>query len=82
MARKLNPVPAAPVPTRTFSVAAIDAEAGRRRNNKKRDEKARAKSFVLAGMSADQMAAVKGGEVIEVAFKSGRVETVGLKAAA
>lgn len=69
------------IPTRTFTAKALDAELGRRRNNKTREKRARAKSFVLAGMGGGQIAAVKAGEIVQVEFKSGRVEHVGLKAA-
>lgn len=72
-------------PTRTFTAAALDAELGRRRKNKVRvakgEEKKRAASFVLPSLSADDMTAIKAGEVIRVEFHSGRVEHVGLKTA-
>ncbi len=65
--------------TRTFAPAALDAEIGRRRNNKTRDIKVRAKSFVLPALSTSDIAAIKNGDVVEITFKSGRVEHVGLK---
>lgn len=65
--------------TRTFTVLALDAEIGRRKNNNKRDVKARAKSFVLPKLSAADIASIKDGNVVTVTFNSGRVERVGLK---
>lgn len=74
--------PKIPVPTRTFTAAALDAELGRRRNNKHREKKVTARSFVLPKLSKATVAAIKDGEIVTVNFASGRVETVGLKAAA
>lgn len=66
-------------PTRTFTARALDAEVGRRRNNKTRDEKVRSKSFVLPALSKVDIEAIKAGGTVEVSFKSGRSEIVGLK---
>lgn len=67
------------VATRTFTAAALDAELGRRKNNKTRTEKVRAKSFVLPALSKAQMDEIKAGAIVTITFKSGRVELVGLK---
>lgn len=66
-------------PTRTFTALALDAELGRRRNNKTRDEKVRAKGYVLPALSREDIANLKNGELVKVEFKSGRTEIVGLK---
>lgn len=66
-------------PTKTFTAAALTAELGRRRNNKSRDVKVRAKSYIFPALSKADIAAIQAGEVVTVSFKSGRVEHVGLK---
>ncbi len=66
-------------PTRTITATALRAEQGRRRNNKTRDIKVKAKSFILPALSGDQINAILVGEVVTVMFKSERVEHVGLK---
>ena len=70
-------------PTRTFTAIALDAELGRRANNKKRKAKGEAtvrpKSFVFPKLSKADIAAVKEGAVVKVEFGTGRVEFVGLK---
>lgn len=65
--------------TKTYTAAALDAELGRRRNNKRRDTKVRAKSYVLPKLDSADIDAIKAGEIVKVEFKSGRVEYVGLK---
>lgn len=65
--------------TKTFTARALDAEVGRRRNNRQREVQVRARSFVLPNLSAADIASVKDGNVVTVSFKSGRVERVGLK---
>lgn len=72
-------LPATVTATKTFTAAALTAELGRRKNNKKRDVKVRARSFVLPALSAANIAAIKAGEIVTVDFKSGRTEHVGLK---
>jgi hypothetical protein len=74
-------MPKTPTPTHTFTAAALKAEQGRRKNNKTRPkgEKAKAKSFIFPAMNGDQIEAVLAGSVVELTFKSGRVELVGLK---
>lgn len=67
------------VPSRTITAAALVAEQGRRRNNKSRDVKVKAKSFILPALSADQMDAIIAGDLVTLTFKSGRVEHVALK---
>ena len=70
-------------PTRTITAAALDAELGRRRNNKVRKAKGeqvvRARAFYLPALSSADIAAIKAGEVVKVEFANGRVEHVGLK---
>lgn len=70
-------------PTRTFTAAALEAELGRRKNNRKRrannEDPKRAKSFVLPRLSKADMRAIKEGAVVTVTFQSGRTEHVGLR---
>lgn len=65
--------------TKAYTAQALDAEVGRRRNNKARDNKVRARSYVLPALSSADIAAIKAGNIVRVEFKSGRVEFVGLK---
>lgn len=69
--------------TRTFTAKALDAEVGRRKNNRKRraagEPAVPAKSFVLPALTKAQMAEIKNGAIVAVKFNSGRVETVALK---
>lgn len=65
--------------TKTFTAAALTAELGRRRNNKTRDEKVRAKSYIFPALTKANIAAIQAGEIVTVEFKTGRVEHVGLK---
>lgn len=66
-------------PTKTFTAAALTAELGRRRNNKSRDVKVKAKSYVFPALTKANIKAIQEGEIVTVSFKSGRTETVGLK---
>ncbi len=68
-------------PTTTFTAQALHAEQGRRKNNKNRPkgDKAKATSWVFPAMGGEQIQAVLAGSVVEVTFKSERVELVGLK---
>lgn len=65
-------------PTKTYTAKALDAELGRRRNNKRRDAKAKAASFRLAKLTKADMDAIKNGEIVTVTFSTGRVEHIGL----
>lgn len=65
--------------TKTFTAAALTAELGRRRNNKSRDVKVKAKSYIFPALTKANIKAIQAGEVVTVEFKSGRVEHVGLK---
>lgn len=75
-----------PKATRTFTVKALDAELGRRSNNQARkakgDKPVRPASFVFPKLSASDIDAIKGGAIVKAEFKLGRVELVGVKAAA
>lgn len=66
-------------PTRQFTAIALDAELGRRKNNRGRDVKVRPKSFVFPKLSSEDIDRIKAGEVVTVKFNSGRVEHVALK---
>lgn len=72
-------MPSTLTPTRTFTATALDQELGRRRNNKTRTQKVRARSFILPALSREDIAKIKEGEVVTVNFKTGRIETVGLR---
>lgn len=65
--------------TKTFTDKALTAELGRRKNNKTRDVKVRPGSYVFPALSKADIATIQAGETVEVTFKSGRVEVVGLK---
>lgn len=66
-------------PTRTYTEKALDAELGRRRNNKTRETPVRGKGFLLTSLSKADMDQIKAGTVVVKSFNSGRVEHVGLK---
>ena len=62
--------------TKTFARKGITDEVGRRAKPKAARGKAR--SWVFGAMSNDDLQSVLAGNVVEVKFKSGRVERVGL----
>lgn len=52
--------------TKAFTAQALDAEMGRRRNNKGRSKKVHAKSWVLAKLSQADVATLKAGGTVTV----------------
>lgn len=69
------------VPTKAFSAVTLDAEMGRRRNNKGRAKKVHAKSWVLAKLSAADVATIKAGGTVTVSGSKAGAVNVTLKVA-
>jgi hypothetical protein len=63
--------------TRTLSPLAVEREINRRK--KPRATRKPSRSWVFRGMGNADLAALANGEPVRVEFKSGRVETVGLR---
>lgn len=65
--------------TKTFARKGITDELARR--SKPKAERGKAKSWVFSALGKSDLAAILDGQIVTVAFGSGRVEHVGLKAA-
>lgn len=69
---------------KTFTRQAIEAEVGRRANNKKKlkanpdAKKAKAKGHTLPALAGEQIEALLRGDTVTVNFKSSRVEHVSI----
>lgn len=68
------------VEVKQFTEAALNAEIGRRKNNKGREKTARTASWALGKLTKPQFVEVKAGGTVRVVANSGRKADVSLKA--
>lgn len=67
------------IPVKAFTAQALDAEMGRRRNNKGRAKKVPAKSWALAKLSQADVATIKAGGTVTVTGTKAGARLVTLK---